>query len=479
MAARPASTGFRIAALAATASALAACATFSPDGGTGPVALRAYQELGAATAKIQTTIDVAKARERVAQLLAQPLTAAAAAQIALLNNRGLQADYNELGIAEADYVEATLPPISPSVTVERALTEFEFSIERALAVSVIRLATYGRRRDIAEKEFEAAQQRAIEATFRTAFDARRGFYRAVAAKQRITFLTRAQATAEIAADLTRRQGETGAQTKAVQARAAVFYAEVSAELAQARLDAEREHEALIRVLGLWGRDTDTKLPKALPDLPPALAVADVERQALTRRVDLLAARLRLDATARALGLTEATRYVSLLDLTPRSTTTLTKEGGEITRENTHGVELELEIPIFDLGETASRRARETYLQAMNRLTELAVNIRSEARIGYIAYRATHDIALLYQNKIIPLRQSIDEQTLLEYNGMLVDVFDLLASARDSILSNIAAIDARRDFFLAEVDFQAATIGGGGDREEESSRPVSVAEAAGG
>ncbi|WP_261403528.1 hypothetical protein [Chenggangzhangella methanolivorans] len=53
--------------------------------------------------------------------------------------------------------------------------------------------------------------------------------------------------------------------------------------------------------------------------------------------------------------------------------------------------------------------------------------------------------------------------------MLVDAFELLTNARENVASNVAAIRAKRDFFIADVDFQAALIGGGG-AEEASPEP---------
>jgi outer membrane protein TolC len=447
--------------VAVLAALLGACAKFSPDGGMTPIASRVSLELGKDTVKITSAADELGVGQRVTALLAKPLTADVAVQIALLNNRGLQAEYNALGLSEADFVEATLPPITPAIALERALTEWEFGVERSLAVGLLELATWPKRKAIAATEFQAAQYRATEATFRTAATTRRAFYSAVAAKQRIAFLERARSTASIAAELTTKQGETGATTKVAQARASAFYAEVSAELAQARLEADRAREVLTRELGLWGAAADFKLPGSLPNLPKIRTAEQVEAEALSKRVDLIAARLELDATAKELGLTNATRFISVLELTGTGTTTWTREDGERERETSRSLELELQIPIWDLGETNRRRAVETYMQAVNRFIELAVNVRSEAREAYKAYRATYDITRQYQNRIIPLRRTIDEETLLEYNGMLVDVFDLLTSSRESIESNIAAIDAKRDFFIAQVDFQTAIIGGGG------------------
>ena len=96
----------RLAMLTSLAFTLAGCASFTPDGGMAPVKGRVAAELGKDTVKITSPAEAAQAKARVAVLLAKPLTADSAVQIALLNNRGLQAEYNTLGISEAAYVAA-------------------------------------------------------------------------------------------------------------------------------------------------------------------------------------------------------------------------------------------------------------------------------------------------------------------------------------------------------------------------------------
>ena len=97
---------------------LSGCAAFSPDGGMSFVADTAGHELRKDVAAIRSDEDASAAREAVTRLLKRPLTADAAVQVALLNNRGLQAAYAELGIAEARMVAASLPP-SPTLSVSR------------------------------------------------------------------------------------------------------------------------------------------------------------------------------------------------------------------------------------------------------------------------------------------------------------------------------------------------------------------------
>ena len=109
------------------------------------------------------------------------------------------------------------------------------------------------------------------------------------------------------------------------------------------------------------------------------------------------------------------------------------------------------------------------MQAVNRFAARAVAIRSEARSTLQAYRAANDIARQYRASIVPLRKVIAEEAQLQYNGMLIDVFELLTTTREGIETNVAAIEAQRDVFLADVDFQSAIIGGGaastGGRDE--------------
>jgi outer membrane protein TolC len=107
------------------------------------------------------------------------------------------------------------------------------------------------------------------------------------------------------------------------------------------------------------------------------------------------------------------------------------------------------------------------MQAVNRLLELAVNVRSEARDGYRLYRSAYDIAGQFQHEVLPLYKIISDQTLLKYGAMQIDVFSLLTEARQRILATITAIQAKRDFWLASADLKAVIVGGGssGNRNE--------------
>ena len=446
---------------------LAGCAQFSADGGMGDVASGVRQEIGKDVVKIASDEQAARAREQVTTLLAGPLSAEQAVQVALLNNRTLQAAYNDLGISEAAYVQASLPP-NPGLSLLRVAGTGVANFEVRLIEDILNLITLPRRTAIAAERFGQARYRAIGATLRLAADTRRAYVRAIASRQQVGFLEQTLATADAAAQLIAGIGEAGGGDQLDQAEIAAFRAEMGARVAQAKLRAHHDHEALARLLGLAGADLAFTLPAELPPLPPALdSPVEVEAEAIKRRVDLEIARREVTALAKSLSLTEATRYVSMLQLSGifsnESANPLTNTDTAINRG---GAQIDLQIPIFDTGEARTRTARETYMRALNLLAGRAVDARSEARIAYVTYRATYDIALSWRDRVLPLRQIVSKEIMLRYNtgalageGLRVDLFKYLADTRVRIAANAASLDARRDFLLAVADLQAAlTIG---------------------
>ena len=221
-------------------------------------------------------------------------------------------------------------------------------------------------------------------------------------------------------------------------------------------------------MGLWDDGLDFRLPNALPPLPRRpLTLPWIEADAVAHRVDLQIARLELAALAKALNLTEATRFVTLLDLAGIARRTQDPEGSPF-RER--GFDVLFQIPIFDGGEVRVRRALATYNEAFNLLTERAVNVRSEAREAYRIYRSSYDIAGHYQREVLPLRNIISDEMQLRFSSMQVDIFTVLQEARQRLVAMRAAIEAKREFWLAKAELQTVVNGGGGGEARRQTRP---------
>lgn len=431
---------------------LAGCASLSEDAGFSEVQQAVHERTGAETRWVRSQEGADSVRARVKELLGQPLGPQEAVQVALLNNPGLQAGYAEVGIAEADLVQASRWR-GPTFSFARLRRGDETEYERSVFFDVLGLLTIPLSVRVEEKRLAAVQQRAAAEGLRIALETRRAWFSAVAAQEREKYAGQVMEAAEAGAELARRMAAVGNFSKLDVAREQAFHAEAAAQLARARQAERAARERLVRLMGLWGEDLAFRLPERLPELPgaPREADEDLEAQALAQRLDVQGAKRDTEALAESLGLTKVNRFVSLLDLGVISKS-------ETGRPRQRGWEIELGIPIFDFGQARTARAERLYMQAVNRAAETAVQARSEVRQAYGAYRTAFDVARHYRDEVVPLRKRISEEVLLRYNGMLASVFEVLADSREQVAAVNAYIESLRDFWLAESDFQMALTG---------------------
>lgn len=427
---------------------LGGCATFSEDGGFDAVSRQVEQRLGQKPVWHRSSEEQQKVAAGIEVILADSLTADNAVRIALLNNPGLQASLSELGIAEADLVQAGRLR-NPGFSYAKLKRGEEIEIERKITLDILGLFTLPIRSQIESRRFEQAKLQAAAAVLAIAAETRKAYYGAIAAQQTAQYMEQVKEAAEAGAELARRMAQVGNWSKLQQAREQAFYAEATAQLARARQASVSERERLTRLLGLWGKQAQYKLPELLPEMPKdAREIADVEGQALKERLDVQAAKFESEGIAKSLGLTKATRFVNVLEFG-----VIRNDSNEAPRQT--GYEIELSIPLFDWGGARVAKAEAIYMQSAYRLREVAIAARSEVREAYHGYRTAFDVAKHYRDEIVPLRKRISEENLLRYNGMLIGVFELLADAREQVGAVNSYIEALRDYWIADTDLQTA------------------------
>ncbi len=466
----------RVIAPVAVLGLLAACAdtatigrVSAPRAGLAAVQAQAGKANVGTAAWHLSAAEIASAEARSKGLLSgKTISAETAVKVALLNNRGLQASYADLGLAAADVWETALGPVpSIGVSVSGLAGDVTRTLEATLLTAVLDAVTAKPRTKVAELHFRQAQLAAAGETIALAVETRRAWIEAVAAFEAASLTARTQNAANAASELASELGRTGALGAADQAREHAFTAEIAAELADARLEAELAKERLARLMGVSLGQVTFYVPDALPGLPGSpRSRSDIERLALQNRLDLASGRLELQAIAADYRLKGQTRAVSDVAIMAGAEV----ENGDGETEVNPVLEVEFEIPLYDTSKLSSRRGALTYLKAANSLAQAATDARADARMAHMAVTGKHAVARHWRDAVLPLRRTIDAEALKSYNGMISSTFELLEDARDGLEAQLGAAEAKRDYWLAETEVTAAiwgsAPGAGGEEEGE-------------
>jgi outer membrane protein TolC len=432
------------------------CTSFTRDSGFDVVADGARRHLSAEIQWPRTSQEQTKVDARVAALLANPLSAEDAVQIALLNNRMLQGAFEELGISEADLVQAGRLP-NPRFDLRHAAAAGQYDVEETLSLNVLALLTMPYARAIEKQRFAQAQSVAVLRVAQLAEDTREAYYAAVAAHQSCGYRFKVHAAAQTAATLAQRMVAAGNWNRLDLAREQDFHTDAVQELTRAHLAEEAARERLLSLMGLPAAKSATQnlqLAEALPILPANLEeLPDVESTLLQNRLDLQLMRLRMDELQRRLKLTRSTRLVNVLD----AGATRVRQGPRDAPYE-RGYAITLEVPIFDSGSARLKRSEALFAQAVDRFTQAAIDARSQIRLAYAGYRAAFELAKQQRDEVLPLREAVSRENLLRYNAQQISIFELLSGARERAAGLDRYIERTRDFWIAKSQLDAALLG---------------------
>ena len=399
------------------AGSLGACATLSSDGGEGEVRTQAARLLNQ-----QATPATAEGRRQSSEaLLAKPLHVEDAVTLALLNNPRLQRQFADLRITETELVASTRPR-NPSVTLARLTQGTESEVDRSIVVDVMGLLLSPLRTPIANQQYQNAKMVTVQSVPKLAHDTRVAYFESIASMQRARYAADVQTAAEAGRDLALGLAMAGNISRLDAAREQAFYASATANRVRAQADA-----ALARDLN------------------------QVEQLAMNQRIDVQLAKRHADSTAKALKLSKVTRFVNVLEVGYQKNTF-----SDAPKQT--GVEVSLELPLFDFGSTRVAQAEAIYQRSLAQVTETAVNARSETRLAYAHYRTSYELAKHYRDEVLPLQQQIADEVLLRYNGMLISTFELLAQSQAQVDSMNAYLAALQDFWLAEAELNSSLQG---------------------
>jgi outer membrane protein, heavy metal efflux system len=393
-----------------------------------------------------------QAEEKVHSLLAENLTADQAVQVALLNNRGLQAIYSDLGIAQSDLVQAGLlkNPIFDAV-VTFPTTGGRADLELTAVMNFLDVFYLPLRTRVAAARFEEAKLRVTGAVLAFAGGTRKAFYMQQANQQMLELRHTVVQALSASLEVARRLHDAGniSDLDFVRQRALLESGKLALRSAETAVSQSREQ--LNMWMGLWGEETEWRIDKRLPDVPLSPAEAEgSEKEAIEKSLDLQSARQRILAAGEQLGFAKAAALIPEGDIGTR---------GE-RREGPFSVGpvLEFPIPLFDQGQGRSGRAAAELRRAQQDYYAIAVKIRSMARSLRDRIQAAQDRALYYRDVLLPLQEQILTETQLHYNAMQIGVADLLRAKEQQIETAGAYVEALRDYWIARVDFDQLMSG---------------------
>ena len=387
-------------------------------------------------------------------LLQGELTADRAVEIALGHSRDLLAAMEELGVARADLIEAS--------TVRNPVFDGEVRFpgrpfEIGITQTLVDLFQLRHRKAVGQAGFEAARLRVAGAVIGFAAEVRASYYVLQAAQQALAQQRTIAEAAQASAELALRQHHAGNISDLDLEKEQALYERAKLDLARVELDELQARERLLADLG-----ATATLPLTLPPQEmPAAAAADQPESSRERfaqeleasmadRLDLALARAEIEAARRALPLARAGVWDEL--------SLGAHHEREPEGEGTTGPGLALPIPIFDRGMAGRTRAVSVLRRAEQRLHALTVTARSEARAARERLLEARARAEYLRDVVVPRRQRILQLTQLEYNAMLLGVFELIRARQglaDALREQVMAV---RDYWLAKTDLETAMSG---------------------
>jgi cobalt-zinc-cadmium efflux system outer membrane protein len=386
-----------------------------------------------------------EAADKVGSLLKGKLTADEAVQIALLNNRDLQAVYSDLGVAQADLVQAGLlnNPIFEAA-LKFPISGGQTNLEFVTVMNFLDLFYMPLRKRVAGTRFEEAKLRVTGAVLDFVARARTTFYLHLANEQLLELRQTIVQALNTSLDVARRLNEAGNITDLDLARERALAEAGKLALRSAEIAARQSREQLNDLMGLWGKNTEWQTDGRLPDIPgQPMQTEDIERVALNRSIDLSHARQRIRVAGEQLGFNRTTALIPELHLGPLG------ERNEGAWEI--GPVLEFPIPLFDQGQARIGRSAAELRRAQQEYYALAVRIRSTARVVRDRMGGARDRALYYRDILLPLRERIVNESQLQYNAMQLGPIQLLRAKEQQIETAVAYIEALRDYWLARGD----------------------------
>lgn len=392
---------------------------------------------------------------RIAEMLAQPLDVGDAIEIAFARSPRIRETWAELGIAQADVIDAVRPANPTFGYVDLSPREGGGSskITRSVSLNLADLLMLPSRSRLARADFERVRNSLTSGLVGLAAEVEQAWYEHVGARQVVDMRAAVEKAAAASAEFAERSFAAGNLTPRDLALERAAASEARVELARAQDGALRTRASLAALLGVSSRGgwETTRRLAAPPDAgPPEQELID---QALVGRLDLAAARQEVALLEDALAVTRRWRFVGDVDVGY-------ERESEPDGARLHGPTIALQLPLFDQGQGQVLRAESELEAGRARLAALELAVRNEVSTGLDRLATMHGIAEAYRTALVPQREEVVRREMERYNFMLGGVFELLQARGAEFDAYQAYLEAVRDYWVACTELTRAL---GGER----------------
>lgn len=386
--------------------------------------------------------------------LEKDLTVEKAVQIALLNNQHLKGTYENLGIAQAQLVQAGLlknPIFSLSLRCENLVNSASI-LEMGLVQNFLDILLKPQKKRLACAELAIVKSEVSARVLDVIAEAKIAYHSLQSAEQVLMMRKQVLETTEAAYDVANRLHEAGNITNLDLVVERSNYEQMKIDVSDAEVSLFEARERLNIVMGLWGSNIDWKISQQVSPIPDEQMDFDcIESYVIANSLDLQMSRERMRATALSLGIETTEIIFPELTFGPDSER---DPGGPWFI----GPQFSIGIPIFDIGVAKKAAGCAELSKQWNEYTALAIEIRSASRVASFRLLNALKQYQYFQSIIIPLEEQITKETLHQLNAMQLGVFDLLLVKQKEIETRLKSIFSYRDYWIARTEVEMLMSG---------------------
>lgn len=386
-------------------------------------------------------------------LLKEDLECESAVQIALLHNPLIQASFEQLGIAQADLVQAGLfrNPILAGFVRFPISNDTSTNTEISATQSFVELFLIPLRKKVADREFEKVQAQVAHMVLGVAFDVEQAFYALQIEQEKLALLNTLVQIQTLSHTISQRQYQAGNINEPELQSRLHDLLEAKLDLSSSQNKIAQLRQELTVLLGLKLSQREWRIAKSFPLLPQKEPERDVlEKRAFSQRLDLAKSRLELK---RLFEMGETKKWWAYTD--PSLGVSYEKDAEGKTNL---GPTFMLALPFFDHGQADRARLVACLKQGQHALVAQELEVAKEVRTAFDVLTTNRKRVELLQNELLPLQQKVMATSQEYYNVMGLGLYKLLQNKQQQGQLQLQLLSSLQEYWMTKVALMRA-VGG--------------------